>query len=73
MISYRLTNEWKTVVVSAGHSPSLNAAEGLELKTVKLKILWITSMPATQSNAVVKINAHTLVAMRNQNQYARRH
>ena len=39
-------DKWmETVVVSAGPSPSLVAAEGLELKTAKLKILWITSAP----------------------------
>lgn len=39
-------DKWmKTVVVSAGPGPSLCAAEGLKLKTAKLKILWMTSAP----------------------------
>lgn len=47
MIKQLTFDKWmETVVVSAGPGPSLNAAEGLELKTVKLKILWITSVPA---------------------------
>lgn len=44
MIKQLTFDKWmKTVVVSAGPGPSLDAAEGLELKTAKLKILWMTS------------------------------
>lgn len=43
---------------SAGLGPSLHAADKLELKTAKLKILWITSAPI--HTAGVERNVHGL-------------